>query len=206
MSIKNLLLALIGISLLSLGGWGLLLKSEKQVAMLTSNLSQSEVKYKALDGRTASQMRMLIADNSDLKAANGKSDSLKSLYNAQLSEAYKEIKNLKLRPANVVTVVETEYVTNDSGLVSRDSIIRLPLVISRPHYRFELYRQGDSLMHKNSYWNSLTVIESRERYFNDGRRIKHPRWYFWKKWIPVTTVVSDDSSATANIKVAVKLL
>lgn len=206
MSIKNLLLTLIAISLLSLGGWGLYFRANKTSGRLTDNLSQAEIKYQALNGRIASQSRMLSATSAELKRAHAKSDELKSAYDRQLEEANAEIKNLKLRPARVVTVTKTQYIAQDSGLVSRDSILKMPFIVSRPHYRFELYRKGDSIYHRHAYWNSLTVVVSRERYFKNGARIKHPTWYFWKRWNETSTVVSDDSLGTATIKVSVRFI
>lgn len=192
-------LFLIGVGLL-FSDW---LTQLKEVSRLTTNLSQVEVKYKTTTGLLASQTVTLQTTRKEFKASSKKSADQLSDYDKKLRIAYNDIKALKLKPAQVITYTQVVTVSKDSGLVSRDSLIKFPLLINRNHYSIELYRVKGTIQHRHSYWNKTNIVLSRERYFKDGTHIKHAKWYFWKSWKHTTTTVCDDSSAVSNISVSV---
>jgi len=202
--VRKYLIILLGLFLIGVGllfsDW---LAQRKEVSRLTINLSQVEVKYKTTTGLVASQTVTLEATQKELKRVSKKSSEQLSDYDKKLKTAYDDIKALKLKPPQVITYTKIVTVSNDSGLVSRDSIVKFPLLINRKHYRIELYRDKGTIQHRHSYWNNTSVVLSRERYFKDGTRIKHAKWYFWKSWKHTTTTVCDDSSAVSNISVSV---
>lgn len=181
-------------------------KYQQKVVRLEGNLTQTTEQYRTVSGLLATTKTQLQVTKKELKAAYRKDSSSRSAYEKELAEAHSITNDLRLRPADVKEVTKIVTVSNDSGLVSRDSLIRFPITVNRKHYSFKLYRQGDSILHNHSYWNSLYVVVSRERYFKDGSRIKHPKWYFWKDWKTVSTAVSDDSSATVDIPITVKFV